>query len=176
MTLWHNLHRDRNRGYQPWHPMLRVYAYTVHGRDATSELWRAMEMFNAGLHCLTGDEHHTALDYRIRGLRSLSRADGISVRTAGTKAEEFHVNIGCQLRPHQGPYPTPALHGTHGSRPWGTPVTYLLPAHDNHVHTGLFEYGEEDTPATARRAVAVHHGLAEDRVVLLPAQNQSTPI
>ncbi|WP_332758314.1 hypothetical protein [Streptomyces sp. MT206] len=165
VTVWHNMDRDNFSGYQPAHPMLRVYSYTVYGTDPESELWRAVELFNADLDWLTGDDRRVASAYRFRGLRSFSRGDGFSVLSSGAQAEEFRISNGYELLAHDGPFPELALEGGGVSRPLGSLLTYLLPARDDLVRTGLFEFGV-DGPATARQAVAVHHGVpAEDVAV-----------
>lgn len=165
VTVWHNMDRDNYFGYQLSHPMLRVFSYTVHGADLESELWRAVEMFNADLDGLTGDDRRVAAEYRLRRLRSFSKGDGFSVLPTGGTVEEFRISTGYELLPHDGPFPQLALEGAHGSAALGHHLTYLIPARDDLIREGLFETGGVGH-VTAEQAVAVHHGVAPDDVVI----------
>ncbi|MGW1007467.1 hypothetical protein ACWDBD_44110 [Streptomyces sp. NPDC001118] len=167
VTVWHNTDRDCFMGYESDHAMLRVFSYTVPDTgDAEAELWRAVELFNADLDWLTGDDHRVAAIYRARRLRSFSKGDGFSVLLTGGTAEEFRISNGYELLPHEGPFPQLALRSEHGSVALGVRLTYMLPARDSLVREGLFEIGG-DGITTAEQAVAVHHGVAPESVLIV---------
>ncbi|WP_329020353.1 hypothetical protein [Streptomyces sp. NBC_01601] len=166
ITVWHNTSRDSFMGYEQDHPMLRVFSYPVPDTaDVEAELWRAVEMFNADLDWLTGDDHRVAAEYRFRRLRSFSRGDGFSVLPADGTAEEFRISNGYELLAHDGPFPQLALKSEHGSVALGSRLTYMLPVRDDLVREGLFEI-DAHGPRAAERAVAAHHGVPLGHVAI----------
>ncbi|MFI1769100.1 hypothetical protein ACH41H_44710 [Streptomyces sp. NPDC020800] len=181
VTVWHNTGPDHFFGFQPDHPMLRVFSYTAANSDTETELarvvalfnpdansdtetelWRAVALFNADLDMLAGADREVAAAYRARRLRSFSTGDGFSVRPPDGGAETFWVSDGFDLLRQAGPFPVLGLDAEHGSQPLGSRVTYLVPTLDDLVREGLFEVA-----GTAEAAIATHHGVAADDVVVL---------
>ena len=165
VTVWHNMHPDHFWGYEPTHPMLRVFSYTVPDTDPDPELWRAVTVFNADQEFLAGDDAATATAYRARRLRSFSKGDGLSVRT-GDAPERFWVSDGLHLLPQAGGYPELAAEGGHGSVPLGHLVAYLLPAGASFLREGRFELAE-DTHDCAEQAAADHHGVDPGQLLVI---------
>ncbi|MGW1976705.1 hypothetical protein [Streptomyces sp. NPDC001889] len=162
VTVWHNTGPAHHTGYLPEHPMLRVFSHTSAGTDAEREMWRAVEMFTTAVDLLAPQDRATAAAYGERGLRSLADGDGFSVQRADGGREEFWTVSGCVLAPRPGPFPLLALEGGPGSVPLGLRVTYLVPTVDDLVREGLF-----DAAGTPEKAVAAHHGVAAQDVVVL---------
>ncbi|MFE6274070.1 hypothetical protein ACFVQ9_35375 [Streptomyces goshikiensis] len=181
VTVWHNTGPDHFSGFRPDHPMLRVFSYTAETFDTKTELarvvalfnpdtdsgtetelWRAVALFNADLDMLAGADREIAAAYRARRLRSFSTGDGFSIRPPDGGAETFWVSDGLDLLRQASPFPVLGLDAAHGSQPLGSRVTYLIPTLDDLVREGLFE-----TTGTAEAAIATHHGVAADDVVVL---------
>ena len=162
VTVWHNTGGGFN-GHHPEDPMLRVFSYIASNGDPMSELWRAVEAFNADLDMLAGTSAELAHAYRARNLRSFSIGDGLSILSAPGHAERFWTSTGYSLDDHTGPYPTLGLHPDHGSTPLGRLVHYRLRADPSHIlRKGLFECA----PYYAVSAVAELHGLTADDIAI----------
>ncbi|MEO3976983.1 hypothetical protein [Streptomyces sp. CAU 1734] len=169
ITIWHDVHRDHYDGYEPHHPMLRVFSYQAAPGDPETELWRAVEMFNGPPAFLAPGDRATAAAYRWRGLRSFSTGDGFSALEEGSARELFWVSNGVQLLPQTDAFACLAVDGRSGSQPLGGLVTYMIPAHSDQVRQGLFE-AVTGSEAGLRMAVGVHHGVTPGEVVLIPSR------
>ncbi|OEV09247.1 hypothetical protein [Streptomyces nanshensis] len=168
ITVWHNTHPD-NLGYRSDHPMLRVFSYTTASAGpAEDELWRAVTLFNADEDMLSGDDWKIAAAYRFDHLRSFSRGDGFSVLEHGAGAEEFWISNGLALLRQPGPFPVLAVQAVRGSYLLGRRISYMIPALDRRVREGTFEIGGEGD-VSPQQAIAVHHGLAPEDVVIISA-------
>ncbi|MFF8992602.1 hypothetical protein ACF09H_22230 [Streptomyces sp. NPDC014983] len=167
ITIWHDVHRDHYDGYQDHHPMLRVFSYEVPDADPEPELWRAVEMFNAPLEILASGDRATALAYRQRGLRSFSAGDGFSVLEENSTAERFWTSNGLQLLPRTTAFAHLAIEGRSVSKPLGEPVTYVIPTLGDQIRQGLFE-ARTNVHLDLQKAIAVHHGVEPDEVVIIP--------
>ncbi|WP_217231392.1 hypothetical protein [Streptomyces anulatus] len=169
ITIWHDVHRDHYDGYKDDHPMLRVFSYEVPDADPETELWQAVEMFNAPLEFLAPGNRATARAYRQRGLRSFSKGDGLSVLEENSTAERFWTSDGVQLLPRTAAFARLAIEGRSASEPLGEPVIYMIPALGDQIRQGLFE-ARGNVEAGLQKAIAVHHGVGPNEVVVIPAR------
>lgn len=162
VTTWHNLGPDHYfAGYDPSDPMVPVHSYSTDSTDVEAELRRAVDLFNKDMEWLEGEDREIAAGYRFRDLRSFSKGDGFGVLLADGGPIQFWVSNGRRIIPHDGLFPVLANHGDELSRPLGHLVGYRLTS-DAVMREGFFECDR----LTAQAAVALHHGVAPQSVVI----------
>lgn len=94
--IFHNVTRDGFGrpigildGYQPGHDLAEVFAYDTDRTDPYAEAQNAFFLFNVGDDPSFGEPKPLALDYRAKGLRSLSVGDVVVVGDVALACASF---------------------------------------------------------------------------------------